>query len=142
MSQNAIEAFEEAAEAFDKATGFMMPGKDVPAAAYVGEEHEAQRRAHHKTWRAAIEFMHRPGGLLVATIAERDDWKRRYVENVKLTGESAAVLIRERDEARDIVAILLLDHQRVEPHHSDLCDKCRLAKTAISAAIAKAEAGS
>lgn len=40
--------------------------------------------------------------------------------------------LRTRQERLlEVLAILLLDHQSVDPHHSDLCDKCRIAKEAI-----------
>jgi hypothetical protein len=52
---------------------------------------------------------------------------------INAAAESAKVLLRQRDAALDAVAILLLDHQRIEPHHSDLCDICRMAKSVLEA---------
>lgn len=93
-----ITSFEEAAEAFHKATGYLMPGKDVRAA--MSDEEESERRELFKVWCAAIDYMRRPSGVLAEALKDRDDWKARYVENVRLTGGSAAVLIRERDALR------------------------------------------
>lgn len=44
------EQFEKLAEEFKFDTGFMAPGKDSPAIAYVSEEHEEQRQIAWKAW--------------------------------------------------------------------------------------------
>lgn len=54
---NTNQEFERAAKAFRKATGHLMPGKDVPAASWAGQESEDERQKLFKVWCAAIEYM-------------------------------------------------------------------------------------
>ena len=54
---DANESFEMAAEAFYKATGMLMPGKDIAAACGWTEECEEERCKAFKVWCAAVAYM-------------------------------------------------------------------------------------
>lgn len=65
-------------------------------------------------------------GQVVGFLAPDDATKEERQANSRL--------IVAAPELLEIVTILLLDHQRVAPHHSGMCETCRLALAAISAA--------
>ena len=79
---DANDSFEEAADCFYKATGHLMPGKSIAAAAYAGEEAEEERQKLFKVWCAAISYMNRPNGVLAenAALKSKLDAANRVVE--------------------------------------------------------------
>ena len=58
--ESANDSFERAAKCFEKATGMIMPGKDIGAYSGWTEEQEEERRKLFKVWCAAIEYMRHP----------------------------------------------------------------------------------
>lgn len=107
---DANESFEQAAEAFYKATGHLMPGKSIAAAAYAGEEAEEERCRLFKVWCAAIEYMKRPGGALSAA-------EQRAAELEGVRGEAAlwkGCTQREQARAERAESLLAEVERRIE----------------------------
>ena len=53
---NVLEKWEQEAEAFYQATGYLRPGKDVPAAMNPSDEYMEQRRLAWFAWCAARTY--------------------------------------------------------------------------------------
>jgi len=51
-----LERFEHEAEAFQQATGFMCPGKDVPAAMNPSDDYTRERELSWKAWVAGYRY--------------------------------------------------------------------------------------
>lgn len=128
---DANESFEQAAEAFYRATGHLMPGKDIAAAAYAGEEQEAERRAHYKTWCAALEYMRRPGGVLDEIRSQKDG---AYAERNRLVAALEKAQL-ELATAKDAAAQNLTAYISAESGqrlYEKLCEEFRSALTTIA----------
>lgn len=90
---DANESFEKAAECFYKATGMLMPGKDICAAMGWTEEREEERQKMFKVWCAAIKYMR-------SSLAKHNAEERR-----KVWEEAADMLNRQSNEVELVRAM-------------------------------------
>ena len=111
---NANESFEMAAEAFYKATGMLMPGKDISAGAGWTDEREEERKKLFKVWCAAIEYMHKARSLAAEEPAQGNPLKGKRLTDLKDPAQGVEFLRRLNE---------LNTHMDCPHWNGEVCDK-------------------